>query len=126
MARLAPGVGNARSASSGHIVVYPFCATEQLAIECVLFINDNASRILANVAGPLAPEVSVSCADTLEDILAGNGCGIFEPGAKCRHLPNAKAHLPGLCIDIYNEHSYITTTGVLHVELAGSYQAQFH
>ncbi len=66
-----------RSSSSGYRVVYPFCATEVQAIECVLFIHDNASRILASVAGPLAPVANVSCADTLRDIHAGNGCGVF-------------------------------------------------
>ena len=65
------------------------------AIECVLFIDNNASRILASVAGPLAHVVSVSCADTLRDILAGNGCGDFEPDVKCKDLPNATAHLSG-------------------------------
>jgi len=114
-----------RSASSCQTVVYPFCATEQLAIECVLFINDNASRIMASVTGPLATVVIVSCAGTLRDILEGNGCGVFEPDAKCRHLPNAKAYLPWFCIDLYNDHSYTTTTRVLHVEHACSYQAQF-
>ena len=113
-----------RSASFGQVVVYPLCATEQLAIECILFINDNAFRILASVEGPLASVVSVSCVDTPRDILSWNGCGVFEPDAKCRHLPNAKAHLLGFCIDLHNGHSYTTTTGVLHVELAGSYQAQ--
>jgi hypothetical protein len=115
-----------RSASSGQTAVYPLCATEQLEIECVLFINDNASRIMASVAGPLAHVVSVSCADTLRDIRARNGCGVFEPDAKSKHLPNAKDHLSGLCIDLYNGHSYTTTTGVLHVEPAGSYQSQLH
>ncbi len=112
-----------RSASSGQVVVYPFCTTEQQAIEYVLFIHDNVSRIMANVAGPFAHVVSVSCADTMRGILAGNGSGVFEPDAKCRHFPNAKAHLPGLCIDMYIDHSFSTTAGVLHVELAGSYQA---
>ena len=81
---------------------------------------------MANVAGPLAPVVSVSCADTLRVILAANGCGVFEPDAKCRHFLNAKAHLPGFCIDFYHDHSFTTTTRVMHVELAGSYQVQFH
>ncbi len=44
-----------------------------------MFINDNASMILAIASGPLAPVISVSCADTLRDILAGNGSGVFEP-----------------------------------------------
>ncbi len=66
-----------RAASSGKTVVYPFCSTEQQAIECVLYIHDNASMILASVAGPLAPVVSVSCDDTLREILAGNDSGVF-------------------------------------------------
>ncbi len=101
-----------RSASSGRTVVYPFCSTKQQAIQCVMFLHDNASRILASVIGPLAPVVSVSCADTLRDILAGNGTGVFEPDAKCRHLPNAKAHLPRFCINLSSEHSFTTSSGV--------------
>jgi hypothetical protein len=88
-----------------------------------MYIHDNASMILANVAGPLALVVNVSCADTLRDILAGNGTGVFEHDARCMHLPNAKAHLPGFCIDLYNNHSFTTSAGALHVEPAGSYQA---
>jgi hypothetical protein len=89
----------------------------------VFFIYDNASRILANAAGPLGSVVSISCAETLRDILDGNGCGVFSPDAKCKHLPNAKAHLPGLCIDLYADHSLTTTIGVLHVGPVVSYQA---
>ncbi len=91
-----------------------------------MFLHDNASRILTSVTGPLAPAASVSCADTLRDILAGNGTDVFEPDDKCRHLPNAKAHLHGFCIDLYSKHSSITSSCVLHVEPHGSYQAQFH
>jgi hypothetical protein len=115
-----------RAATSAQTVVYPFCSTEREAIHCVLFLNDNASRILAGISGGMAPVVSVSCADTLRDIISGSGCGVFEPDSKCRHLPNAKAHHPGFCIDLYTDHSYTSATGVLHVEPAGSYQAQFH
>jgi len=89
----------------------------------VLFIHDNASRIMASATGPLPPVVIVSCAYTLRDILAGNGSGVFEPDAKCRHLPNAKSHLHGFCIYLYDDHSYTTTEGVLHVEHDGSYYA---
>ena len=63
-------------------MVYPCGSTEKQAIECVLCIHDNASRILAGVAGHLAHVVNVSCADTLWGILAGNGGGVFEPDAK--------------------------------------------
>jgi hypothetical protein len=92
----------------------------------MFFINDNASRIMDSVAGPLAPVVSVSCGDTLRNILAGNGSGVFEPDAKCRHLPNAKAHLPRFCMDLYIDQSYTTTAGFMLVEPTGLYQAQFH
>jgi hypothetical protein len=115
-----------RAASYVHTVVYPFCSTERHAIQCVLFIHDNASRILASVAGSMAPVVSVSCAYTLRVILFGSGCGVVEPGTRCRHLPNAKANLLGFCIDLYADHTYTIATGVLHVEPDGSYQAQFH
>ena len=102
-------------------MVYPFWSTEQQAIACILFINDNASRILVSVAGPLALVVSVSCAHTLRDILEGHGSGIFEPNVKCMHLPNAKSHLPGFYIDMHSDHAFTTTTRVLHVEPPGSY-----
>jgi len=82
--------------------------------------------ILGGLASPLAPVISVSCADTLRDILSGNGIGVFEPDAKCMHLPNAKAHLPGFCINLYSEHAFTTAAGVHHVEPAGSYQSQFY
>jgi len=115
-----------RATSSKQTDVYPFCSTEQHAIACILYIHDNASKILANVTGPLAPVVNVSCADTLRDILARSGTWVFEPDARCKHLPNAKAHLHGFCIDLYNIHSFTTSTRVLTVEPAGSYQAQLH
>ena len=99
-----------RSTSSGQTVVYPFCSSEHEAIRCVLFIHANASKILSNVAGPLAPVVSVSSANTLGDILAGNGRDVFEPDAMCMHLPNAKAHLPGFYIDLYSGHSFTPTS----------------
>jgi hypothetical protein len=98
-------VGNRRgkrAASSGQTIVYPLCSIEQRSIECVLYIYDSASRILAGVAAPLAPVVNVSCAETLRGVLDGNGFGVFEPDAKCRHLlTNEKAHLSGFCIDLY-------------------------
>ncbi len=77
-------------------------------------------------SGPLAPVINVSCADTLRDILAGIASGVFDPDAKYRHLPNAKAHLPGFYIDLYSEHAFTTSTSDVHVEPAGSYHAQFH
>ena len=114
-----------RSTSSGQTVLYPFCSYEHEVIRCILFIHANASMILFDVAGSVAPVVSVSCAYTLGDILAGNGCDVFEPDARCRHLPNAKAHLPGFYIDLYIDHSFTNTSGVQYIEPAGSYLAQF-
>jgi hypothetical protein len=91
-----------------------------------LFLHATASWFLQVVAGPLAPVVSVSCADTFRDILAGNGCGVYEPNANCKHMTNAKTHLLGFYIDPLIEHSFITTTCILHIEPAGNYQAQFN
>jgi hypothetical protein len=108
--------------SSGQTVVYPFRSYEHEAIKYVLFIiHANASRILSKIAGPLAPVVSVSCAYTLSAILVGNGCGVFEPDAWCRHRPNAKAHLLGFYIDLYSDHLFITPSGVQYIKPAGSY-----
>ncbi len=105
--------------------MYPFCSTEQQAIECVIFLHTDASSILKGVTGPLAPVVTVSCDDTLRDILAGNGSGVFEPDANCMHLPSAKAHLPGFYVYLVIDHSFSTQNGVLHIELACAYKAQF-
>jgi hypothetical protein len=35
-------------------------------------------------------------------------------------MPNAKAHLPDVSIDLVIDHSFTTTTGVLHIEPAGA------
>ncbi len=88
-----------------------------------MFINANASWILKGVNKPLAHVVSVSCAKMLRDILTGNGCVVFEPDANCKHLSNAKAHFPGLCIDLLVDISFSTTTCTIHIEPAGTYQA---
>ncbi len=72
---------------------------------------------------PGAPVVSVSCADTLLDIIAENACGVFEPEAKCRNLPNAKVKLLGSCIDLQGDHSFTTTKSSFYVELEGTYPA---
>ena len=101
--------------------MYPICSTEQHTNECVLFLHTNASRILKGVAGPLAPVVTVSCADTVRDILAGNNSGMFEPDTNCRHLTNAKAHLSSFYIDLVIDHSFNTTNGVLHIEPTCAY-----
>ena len=76
--------------------------------------------------GPLAPLVIESCANTITDILVCNGSGVFEPDAKCKHLPNAKSYLLGFCIDLRVDHPFSTCNGIIHVESAGKYQAQFH
>jgi hypothetical protein len=74
------------------------------ALECVLIMHtiatsEDLARCLGG-SGLRVHVVNVSCAYTLRVILAGNGRGVFEPDEKCRHLPNANAQLPGLCIDL--------------------------
>ena len=65
----------ARATRSDHTIVYLVCTTEQKAVLCVLYVYDNATRILAVGGDALGPDVHVSCAATLRDILAGNGDG---------------------------------------------------
>jgi len=74
----------------------------------------------------LAHVVGVSRTDTLRAILAGNGCGVFEPDANGRNLSNANAHLPGFCINLLVDTPFSTTTCTIHIEPTGDYQAQFH
>ena len=75
---------------------------------------------LTRVARSLAPVVIVSCAATLRDILAGNGCGASEPYVNGMHMLNAKAHLLGCCIDLLIDHSFIiNTSGALYIDSAG-------
>ena len=108
--------------------MYPACATEQEALDLVLFLHDNATRILANGGDGLSPVVHVSCADTLRDIMAGSGTtsGIFTTDTRAKMQSRAKAFLPGFCITLRRDHSYTTVAGARQVEQAGAYQAQFH
>jgi len=108
--------------------VYPACASEQEAIDLVLFLHDNATRILAAGGDTLSSFVHVSCAATLRDIMAGSGttCGIFTTDTRARTTSRAKAFLPGFCITLRRDHGYTTVAGAHQVEQAGAYQAQFH
>jgi hypothetical protein len=117
-----------RSTRSGQTVVYPTCTSEQEALQCVIFLHDNASRIFASRGDVLSPIVHVSCAATLRDLLAGNGTGrgVFIPDARAKTTSGAKAYLPGLCITLRRELHYTTAAGAHHTEPAGLYQAQFH
>jgi hypothetical protein len=117
-----------RPPRSGQTVVYPVCATEQEALQCVLFVHDNATRILGGRGDGLSPVIHVSCAATLRDIMAGNGTGrgVFAPDARAKNTSGAKAYLPGFCITLRKDHHFITATGTPQVEAAGAYQAQFH
>ena len=117
-----------RSARSGQTVIYPTCASELDALQCVLFLHDNATRILGAGGNGLAPVVYVSCAATLRDIMAGSGevRGIFTPDTKAKNAAGAKAFLPGFCIELQQDHYYTTAAGAQQVEPAGAYQAQFH
>ena len=108
--------------------MYPACATEQEAVQCVLYVHGNATRILAAWGGTLGPVVHVSCAAALRDIMAGNsgGHGVFAPDARAKNVLGAKAYLPGFCIILRRDHRYESVSGAHHVESAGVYQAQFH
>jgi hypothetical protein len=117
-----------RPPRSGQTVVYPACATEQEALQCVLFVHDNATRILGCRGDALSPIVYVSCAATLRDIMAGNGTGrgVFAPDTRAKSASGAKAYLPGFCITLRKDHYFTTATGAPQMETAGEYQAQFH
>ncbi len=117
-----------RPARSGQTIVYPLCATEQEALQCVLFVNDNATRILGGVGGGLSSIVHVSCAATIRDIMAGNGTGrgVFAPDVRAKNASGAKAFLPGFYITMRQDHHYTTAAGAHHMEPTGTYKAQFH
>jgi hypothetical protein len=117
----------ARPTRSGQTIVYPTCTTEQEALQCVLFLHDNASRILASRGDVMSPIVHVSCAATLRDIMAGNGTGrgIFVLNARAKNTSRAKADLPGFCITFRRELHYTTAAGAHHTEHVELYQAQF-
>jgi len=115
-----------RSTRSGQTVVYPACSTEHEAIQCVFFLNDNATKIMGLTGEGVSSVVWVSCAATLQDIMAGSGRGVFAPDAGSKSLPGAKYYLPGFCITLRRDHYFTTVDGAHHMELAGAYQAQFH
>jgi len=117
-----------RPTRSGQTIVYPVCATELEALQCVLFVHDNATRILGSRGDGASPIVYVSCADTLRDIMAGNGSGrgVFAPDTRAKCASGSKAFLPGFCISLRRDHHFTTAAGVHHTETAGAYQAQFH
>jgi len=117
-----------RPARSGQTIVYLACATEQEALDLVLFVHDNATRILATGSDALSPIIHVSFAATLRDIMAGSGAtyGVFAMDTKAKTHARAKAFLPGFCITLRRDYSYTTVSGVHQVEQTGAYQAQFH
>jgi hypothetical protein len=92
----------------------------------VLSVHDSATKILGLAGEGDTPAVWVSCAATLQDIMAGSGRGVFAPDAMSKNLPGAKYYLPGFCITLRWDHYFTTVEGVHHMEPAGAYQAQFH
>ena len=113
------------STRSGQTIVYPACATKQEALQCVLYVHDNATRILAAGGDAL---VMHSCVATLRDIIAGNGGGrgVFALDVKAKNVSGAKAYLPGFCIILHEDHHYTHVFGAQHVEPTDAYQAQFY
>ena len=107
-------------------MVYPACATDQKALQCILFVYDHATRILTGGGDATAPVVHVSFTATLRDIMAGNGRGIFQPEDNFKNLPTAKAHLPGIIITLKRDYPYNTTSETEHIKPVVAYQAQFH
>jgi hypothetical protein len=117
-----------RPSRSRQTIVYPLCATEQEALQCVLFVHDNATRILGGGDCDLSPIVHVSCVATIRDIMAGYGTGrgVFAPDVRATNASGAKAYLSGFCVTLRQDHHFTTVAGAHHTEPAGSYEAQFH
>jgi hypothetical protein len=88
----------------------------------VFFLNDNATKIMGLTGEGVSSVVWVSCAATLQDIMAGSGRGIFAPDAKSKNLSGAKYYLPGFCIKLRRDHYFTTVGGARHMEPAGAYQ----
>ena len=100
----------ARPTQSGQTIVYPSCATEHEALQCVLCVHDNDTRIPGGGGGGLSPIVHVLCVATVRDIMAGNGTrrGVFASDVRATNASRAKAYLPGLCITPRHDHHYTT------------------
>ena len=103
--------------------MYPACATEHEAVECVLYVHDNAIIIMTARGDTLGSVVHVSCAAALRGIMAGNGGGhsVFASDARAKNVSGAKAYLPGFCITLRRDHHYETVSGANHVESEGAY-----
>jgi len=126
--RTSPHHRGNRPARSGQTIVYHACATEQEVLNLVLFVHDNATRIMGARGDGLSPVIHVSCAATLRDIMAGSGNirGVFVTDTRARNKSGSKAFLPGFCITLRRDHGYTTGAGAYHVEQAWAYKAQFH
>ncbi len=94
----------------------------------MLFVHDNVTRIMSVGGDGMSPNVYVSCAATLRDIMTGSGTGrgVFALDAKSKNLSGAKAYLPVFCITLRHGHYYTTVAVAHHMEPVGAYQAQFH
>ena len=76
-----------RLARSVQTIVFLARVIEQVALHCVLFVHDNATRILVVIGGDgMSPFVRVSCAATLKNMMAGSGTrrGVFVPYVKSK------------------------------------------
>ena len=82
----------------------------------MLFVHDNATKIPGLAGEGVSPIVWVSCATTLQDIMAGSGLGVFAPDVKSKNLPCANYYLPGFCITLRRGHYFTIVEGDHHIE----------
>ena len=79
----------------------------------MLFVHDNATRILGVGGKGMSPVVHVSCTATLRGIMTGSGTGrgVLAPDAKSKSLSGAKAYLTGFCITLRQDRYYTIVAG---------------
>jgi hypothetical protein len=84
----------------GQPVVYPTCATEQEALQCVLYVHDHVTRILNKARDTSTHVVHVSCSATVARHYGGKRPRSICVGrrmqkhAQCKGMPLKLQHFP--------------------------------